>query len=96
MNNLKNIVIEVVNIEIIKSKKNNKEYLKLQGLVPIQKNRDVLFGNKEIIEIFEEYDESFDEICFNANNVVSVEFCGYYDKFEYKPVSLVKVNVKGK
>ena len=68
MNNLKNIVIEVVNIEIIKSKKNNKEYLKLQGLVPIQKNRDVLFGNKEIIEIFEEYDESFDEICFNANN----------------------------
>lgn len=96
MNNLKNIVIDVVNVDIIKSKKNNKEYLKLQGLVPIQENRDVLFGNKEIIEIFEEYDNSFDEICANAKNLVSVEFSGYYDKFQFKPVAVIKVNVKVK
>lgn len=96
MNNLKNVVIDVVNVDIIKSKKNNKEYLKLQGLVTIDENRDVLFGNKEIIEIFEEYEESFDEICANAKNLVSVEFSGYYEKFKFYPVSLVKVNVKGK
>ena len=96
MKNLLNVTIEVVNVDIIKSKKTHKEYLKIQGLVPIQENRDVLFGDKEILEIFEEYEDSFDDICANAKNLVSVEFCGYYDKFQFKPVSLVKVNVKGK
>lgn len=96
MNNLKNITIEVVNVDIIKSKKLKTEFLKLQGLVPIQENRDVLFGDKEIIEIFEEYDDSFDEICANAKNLISVEFSGYYEKFKFKPVALVKINVKGK
>lgn len=95
MKSLQNLTVKVLNIDIVKYN-DGTEFLKLQGIVPMSEYRkkSVLAGEYEIFDLFDKYCDEYDNICAIAKDVETVTFSGFYEKFKFKPVSLVSVEKK--
>ena len=95
MNSLKDLTVNVLNIDCGKMK-TGKEFVRIEGyyLLPEKKRKNVLCGEFGIISIFDELTEEYEEVCGNAKKVESIEFKGYYENFNFKPVSITKINYK--
>lgn len=90
MKNLKTLTVKVLNIDIVKFQ-DGTEFLKLQGVVPMndKKKADVLAGEYETFDLFDKFCDEYEPICAEAKQVDTITFTGYYDKYKFKPVTLV-------
>lgn len=92
--NLSEIIVKVLNIDIIKAK-NGKEYFKLQGYAALndKQKEKILCGEYQTVEIFEEWNDEFEQICAECKKIDKVHLQGYFNN-GFRLVSIGQIEYK--
>lgn len=95
MKSLSTLIVKVLNIDIVKFQ-DGTEFVKIQGIIPMsdKKKESVLSGEFETFELFDKWCDAYEPVCHKARSIETITLTGYYDKYKFKPVSLVEYSEK--
>lgn len=92
----KTLEIDICNYSIIEgtSKKNNKPFkcFKLLGTVPLESSKnDTLRGERDVVEIFENYSPDFDIFYSKSKPASKVTIEGAFQNFKFNVIKIVDI-----
>lgn len=95
MRSLTELKIKVLNMDIVTltdgTTGEKVELLKIRGIIPLseKKKEKLLCGEFDIFEMYDRVCNEYEALMAEAKLVDTITFTGYYDKYKFKPVTLV-------